>query len=129
MSVMGSAAEETEFRLFSMTDDENIPVFFIDAAYVNSKTADEKKAAAVGFLNMITGKDFMKRVCENSGEPRYILASRYSVYDALMEDYPIYAALRDIVSVPDARVFRIAPDGWAYITESRKNMYLLPRLY
>ena len=80
MSVMGSAAEETEFRLFSMTDDENIPVFFIDAASVNSKVMDEKKAAAVGFLNMITGKDFMKRVCENSGEPRYILASRYSVY-------------------------------------------------
>ena len=89
MSAMGSAAEETEFRLVSMTDDENIPVFFMDAASVNSKIADEKKAATVDLLNMIAGKDFMKRVCENEGKPRYILASRYSVYDALMEDYPI----------------------------------------
>lgn len=129
MSAMGSAAEETEFRLVSMTDDENIPVFFMDAASVNAKIADEKKTAAVDLLNMITGKDFMKRVCENEGKPRYILASRYSVYYALSEDYPIYAALRDIVTVPDARVFRIAPDGWAYITESKKNMHLLPRLY
>ena len=129
MSVMGSAALEMEFRLFSMTDDENIPVFFMDAAAVNAKISDEKKALAIEFLNMITGKDFTVEISANGGEPRYILAVRYSVYDELMEDYPVYGRLKEIVTVPDTYVFRIVPDGNAYLNESEKNMYLLPRLY
>lgn len=111
-----------------MTDDNNIPVFYADAAAVNAKVSDEKKALALDFLNMITGKDLMARVSVNSGNPLYLLAARYSVYDTLASDYPVYAELKKIASVPNACVFRIKPDGDAYLEESAKNADLLPSL-
>ena len=128
MYVMGDSASETDFRLFSMTDDKDIPVFYVDAAAVNAKIPDDKKALALDFLNMITGKDMMASVSVNDGNPRYLLAARYSVYDAMATDYPIYAELKKAATVPDACVFRIKPDGDAYLEESAKHLDLLPSL-
>ena len=125
---MGENASEVDFRLISMTDDQNIPLFYVDAAGINAKISDEKKALAFDFLNMITGKDLMVRVSANDGDPRYLLAARYSVYDALAQEYPIYAGLKEIATVPDACVFRIQPDGDAYIDESVAKADLLPSL-
>ena len=128
MDVMGESADDMDFRLFSMTDGSNIPLFYVDAAAVNAKIPDEKKALALDFLNMITGTELMARVSANGGDPRYLLLARYSVYDALAADYPIYAELKEIASVPDACVFRIWPDGDAYLEEAGKNAGLLPSL-
>ena len=41
INVMGESASDMDFRLFSMTDDEDIPVFYVDAAAVNAKVSDE----------------------------------------------------------------------------------------
>lgn len=128
MDVMGDNASDMDFRLFSMTDDKDIPVFYVDAAAVNARISDDKKALALDFLNMITGKDMMVRASVNGGNPRYLLATRYSIYDALASDYPIYAELKNIASVPNACVFRIKPDGDAYLEESAKHVDLLPPL-
>ena len=49
------------FSMFSMTEKENIPVFYADTAAVNAKISDEKKQAAIEFLNMITGSDLLYR--------------------------------------------------------------------
>ncbi len=49
MDVMEESASELDFRLFSMTDDKDIPVFYVDAAAVNAKISDEKKALAIEF--------------------------------------------------------------------------------
>ncbi|MBR2699559.1 MAG: thiamine pyridinylase [Clostridia bacterium] len=128
MDVMGDNASDMDFRLFSMTDGKDIPVFYVDAAAVNAKISDDKKSLALDFLNMITGKDMMVRASVNGGDPRYLLATRYSIYDALAPDYPIYAELKKVASVPNACVFRIKPDGDAYLEESAKHVDLLPRL-
>ena len=128
MYVMGDNASEMDFRLFSMTDEKDIPVFYVDAAAVNAKVTDEKKELALDFLNMITGKDMMVRALVNGGNPRYLLATRYSIYDALASDYPIYAELKKVALVPSACVFRIKPDGDAYLEESAKHVDLLPPL-
>ena len=126
LDVMGESASDMDFRLFSMTDDPDIPVFYVDAAAVNSKVSDEKKELALDFLNMITGKDLMVRALANGGNPKYLLAARYSIYDTLASDYPIYGDLKKIASVPNACVFRIKPDGDAYLAEAEKNADLLP---
>ena len=128
MDIMGENASEMDFRLFSMTDDKDIPVFYVDAAAINAKVSEDKKAAALDFLNMITGKDMMVRASANGGSPRYLLLTRYSIYDALAPDYPIYAELKKVASVPDAYVFRIKPDGDAYLEEAVKHVDLLPAL-
>ena len=128
MDIMGESASEMDFRLFSMTEDKDIPVFYVDAAAINAKISDEKKPLALEFLNMITGKDFLTRVSENGGDPRYLLVTRYGIYDALAPDYPIYAELKKAASVPDAFVFRIIPDGDAYLEEAAKYVESLPSL-
>lgn len=128
MYMMGDSAPEMYFRLFSMTDDENIPVFFMDAVAVSAKIGDEKKALALDLLNMITGKNIMVKTSMNNGNPRYLLSARYSVYDTLAPDYPIYEDLKKAALVPNAHVFRIKPDGDAYLEEAENNEDVLPSL-
>ena len=128
MDMMGESASEMDFRLFSMTDDENIPVFYMDAAAVNAKISDEKKALALELLNMITSSDTLVRVSMNKGDPRYLLLARRSVYDTLASDYPIYKEMKNVATVPNAHVFRIKPDWDEYLEEADKNKDLLPSL-
>ena len=128
MDMMGESASEMDFRLFSMTDDENIPVFYMDAAAVNAKISDEKRALALELLNMITSSDTLVRVSMNNGDPRYLLLARRSAYDTLAPDYPIYKEMKKVATVPNAHVFRIKPDGDEYLEEAEKNKDLLPSL-
>lgn len=128
MDMMDESASEMDFRLFSMTDDENIPVFYMDAAAVSAKIGDEKKAAALELLNMITSKETLVRASITNGDPSYLLLARRSAYDTLASDYPIYKELKNVALVPDAHVFRIRPDGDEYLEEAEKNKDLLPSL-
>ena len=117
-----------DFRLFSMTDHENIPLFYMDAAAVNAKISEEKKALALELLNMITSEDTLVRVSKNSGDPRYLLLARPSAYDTLASDYPIYQEMKKVALVPGAHVVRIKPDGIEYLEEAEKNKDLLPSI-
>ena len=128
MDVMGEHAAEMDFRLFSMRGDGDIPVFYVDAAAVNAHISKEKKALAIELMNMITGTELMARVSKNEGNPRYLLSARYSVYDELAGEYPIYAGLKKIAALPDAHVFRIVPDGYSYMEEAEENAGALPDL-
>ncbi len=128
MDVMGDAAEGMRFRLFSMTDDRDIPVFYTDAAAVNARISPEKKALAIDLLNMITGREVMTAASKDPDHPRYLLWTRYSVYDELASGDPIFGRLKEIVSVPEVYVFRIKPDGYTYLKEAKKNVGFLPDL-
>ena len=99
-----------------------------NVAAVNAHIPDEKRALALELLNLITGPELMIEVSENGGAPRYLFAARESVYDALAPEYPIYGALKDIAMDPEARVFRIKPDGVAYIKQAKQSASLLPVL-
>ena len=125
MDIMGESASDMQFRLFSMTRDSNIPVFYVDAAAINAHIPEEKKAIALDLLNMITGRDLMVAASGNGGDPRYLLSARYSVYDAMAADFPIYSELKEIASVPNAHVFRIKPDGDAYLQQAIQNISVL----
>ena len=122
MDVMGEKASDMDFRLFSMTNGENIPVFYVDAAAVNAKIAEEKRGLALEFLNMITGRELLARVLANDGNPRYLLSARYSVYDELGAGDLIYAKLKTVAAVPRAFVFRIKPDGDAYLDAAAEKV-------
>ena len=112
-----------------MTDGNDIPVFYVDAVAVNAQISEEKKPLALELLNMLSGRDMMVRVSIRDGQPRYLLPARYSVYDALAADYPIYAELKRVVSSPDGCVFRIQPDGVTYMAEAENNVGVLPSLF
>lgn len=126
MSVMGENVSGLDFRLFSSTDGDDIPVLYVDAAAVNSKIDEKKKGLALELLNLITGSRFLTLASARNGDPRYLLTARTSVYDALLTDYPVYAGLKEIASVPDAHVFRIKPDGVSYMRQAKENAKYLP---
>jgi len=128
MEMMRDRASDMQFRLFSMTQGSNIPVFYVDAVAINAHIPEEKRQIALDLLNTITGRDMMVAASSDNGVPRYLLSARYSVYDAMANDYPIYAELKAIASVPHAHVFRIKPDGASYMEQAEKNISLLPDL-
>ena len=66
MNEMGESASDMDFRLFSMTDSKNIPVFYVDAAAINAKISSKKRALALDLLNIITGTDALARAQTNS---------------------------------------------------------------
>lgn len=118
-----------DIRPFSMTADRDIPVFYVDAAAINAGINERKKPLALELLNMITGGEFMARVSANGGSPRYLFSARCSVYDALSPEYPVYARLKEIAMLPDARVFRMKPDGTSYMEQAKKRADVLPAFF
>lgn len=93
--------------------------------YYARRFAEGMGKAYIGFSEAMS---VMVKVLANGGNPRYLFAARYSIYDALASDYPVYAELKKAATVPDAHVFRIKPDGEAYMNESKENKDLLPPL-
>ena len=61
-------------RLKKRKTQKTTPVFYVDAAAVNAKISDEKREAALDFLNMITGKDLLVRASVREKKPLYLLA-------------------------------------------------------
>lgn len=47
MNLMGDEASKMDFRLFSMSDDDDIPVFYVDAVSINARISNGKKGTCV----------------------------------------------------------------------------------
>ena len=108
MSVMGESADEMDVRLYSMTKEKNIPLFYADLASVNANISEEKRGAAVELLNIITGTDVLVRASSPVNEEQsyqYLLSARKSVYDELGQKDNIYSELETMVSNPENRIF------------------------
>ena len=59
MSVMGDAIENLEFRPFSYTGKDNIPLIYGDVAGIRATIGDDKKSLAFDLLNILTGKEVL----------------------------------------------------------------------
>jgi len=108
MSVMGDMADEMDFRLYSMTEEKNIPLFYADLASVNAKISEGKRGLAVELLNLITSTDVLVRAISpaKSGQRyQYLLSARESFYDVIGQNDMIYTELETFVSDPDNRIF------------------------
>ena len=107
---MGNSTDEIDFRLYSMTEEPNIPLFYMDTASVNANISQEKRALAIELLNMITGTDILVRA-SSPNEPdqsyQYLLSARKSFYDVLGQKDPIYTKLQSFVSSPDNHIFSV----------------------
>lgn len=128
MSVMGDYVNEIDFRAFSYSDSEDIPLLFADAIGVNSKIDESKKELAFDLAEIITCEETMYKVMapeKSDGTPQYLLPARVTVYDRLKEDYPLYAGLEEIVLNPKNHLFRMGANAREYIANTKK---VLPEL-
>ena len=110
MSAMGDSTEEIDFRFYSMTEEPNIPLFYMDAASVNANISQEKQVLALELLNLITGTDILVQASspsERDQNYQYLLSARKSFYDVLGQKDPIYMELKSFVSSPDNHIFSV----------------------
>ncbi len=122
MARMGDAAQNMDVRLFSMTDDKDIPLLFVDYAGVNADISEEKKDLAVELLNVITSTEVMVNALSPAvpGQNyQYLLPARKSVFDAVSEKDQLYAQLRDIITNSDIRLYFIPYDAFTPLYETR----------
>lgn len=123
MSVMGDAISSMEFRPFSYTEKDNIPLLSGDVVGIRSTIEDDKKELAFDLLNILTGEEAMTAAFspnETHAEPQYLLPARLSVYDALAASFPAYAGLREIVLDPGNCLYRIGPDAREFISRAKR---------
>ena len=117
-----------DLRLFSMTDDSNIPYFYADQAAVNANIRPDKRALAVELLNVITGTKVMVSACSPAapGENyQYLLPARISAYDALGKKDPVYEELKALAADPEARIYAISYEDLKSLSENELLMSLL----
>ena len=127
MSAMGEAAGNVEFHRISLSEDDDIPMLYADLASINAGIDDEKKPYALELLNLITGTEVLTRAFAPVREdqtPQYLLSARMSVYDALSAEYPVYGALKGIVSDPRSRVFVVRPGARELLEQGTKSFEL-----
>ena len=128
MSVMGEVAGHVAFHRISLSEDDDIPMLYADLASINAGIGEEKKPYALELLNLITGTEVLTQAfapVREDQNPQYLLSARMSVYDALSAEYPVYGALKGIVSDPRSRVFVVRPGGRALLEQGTKSLSLL----
>lgn len=128
MSIMGDSTEDIVFRLYSMTDEKNIPLFYADLASVNANISKEKRALAIELLNLITSTEVFVKASSPT-EPdqnyQYLLTARKSAYAALGKNDPIYTELKSYVSDPDNHLFMVRNEDLTSLYETNLITSLL----
>ncbi len=109
MSAM-EGLDQIDFTPISGCGHKNIPLFYVDSVGVNAAITADKREAAIELANVIAASDTMIRASEPNStntSPQYLLPARYSVYDHLGQQYPVYTKLKKIATKPGNNVFRV----------------------
>ncbi|WP_197258653.1 thiamine pyridinylase [Paenibacillus dendritiformis] len=121
MMRMGDYAEQVRFKPVSSSAGQDIPLFYSDVVSVNSKTAHPELAKKLA--NVMASADTVEQALRPQADgqyPQYLLPARYQVYEALMQDYPIYSELAQIVNKPSNRVFRLGPEIRTWLQDAKQ---------
>lgn len=124
MAVMGDFINEIDFKLFSLCEHNNIPLFYCDIVSINSKIGD-KKDAAIKLANVITAAETMITAVatnEINKYPQYLLPARNSVYEELAKDFKVYEKLHKIVKIDNGELFLISPNVNDWISTNKGRL-------
>lgn len=124
MSNMKDFANDVEFKLFSLSSNPNIPLFYGDVVSVNSAITDTaKQELAIQLANVIAATDTMVQaisVDSNNPYPQYLLPARTSVYNTLAAEYPNYSKLLEMVSGENNTLFVVGAEIRTWLEEAKK---------
>lgn len=123
MSSMNDFSEEVDFKLFSLSNTTNIPLFYGDVIGINSNITDpEKQELAIQLANVIAATDTMVQaisVDNDNPYPQYLLPARTSVYNSLAVEYPKYNKLLDLVSDENATLFVVGSEIRTWLEDAK----------
>ncbi|AWP36989.1 thiamine pyridinylase [Heyndrickxia coagulans] len=125
MSAMPNYVNQINFKPVSLSSSRDIPLFYGDVVGVNShlKNNAKKKKLALDLANIIASSDTMilaSKPSDKSQSPQYLLPARYSVYQSLGAEYPVYQKLLKIASNPHNRLFKTGPDVREWLDSAKQ---------
>lgn len=116
MCALNHMADQIAIKNFSFSEEENIPLYYMDIVSIASHVTDpEKLELCKKLMNLTASEEFLAELCYENGDPQYILPARESVYLAAEKDYPLYGQLHELVTHPANRVFRFGKDIYKYL--------------
>ena len=99
MRYMEDILEDVEIKTISFSEEENIPMLYVDVASVASHVTDQEKLALCKkVINMVAGEEFLKELLYESEVQQYMLPARYNTYFLMEEKYPMYRWLYEIAT-------------------------------
>lgn len=98
--------EDTEVKQISVGKSANIPLFYCDMAGISADVPDARIGLCMDLIEIMTDTEVMQRVSVKDGAPQYLMFPRVSFYEAMQNEYPMYAKLRTVAENPDNRLFR-----------------------
>ncbi len=123
MWAMGAARERVDFRIMPLDGEPGVDLFYADVIGVNAKVPAAERAAAVELANMMASTAYLGVVFGPSDDdpaPQYLLPTRITVFDTLMEDHPIYAKMKAMVDESEPHLLRLGPEARPWL-ESTKS--------
>jgi thiamine pyridinylase len=122
LSALGAdEAAETEFKLLPLANGQDVPLFYVDLAAVNSAlgTGDGRTLALATELVALMGSpDVMLASLQSrpgDASPQYILPARRSVFRGLAQTYPVYAELYRLVRAAGPRPFLLGTESRTWL--------------
>ncbi|RKD31743.1 thiamine pyridinylase [Lacrimispora algidixylanolytica] len=127
MNSMTDCINEINFKTISLSNKRDYPLFNGDLVGINANLNEcDKKDLAITLANIIASDEVLInsiRPNDSTQHPQYILPARFSVYNELKKDYPVYDQLLNIVSKPENKLFIMGPSSRTWL-ESAKDIIL-----
>lgn len=124
MCKMKDYNENIDFKMISLSDRCDIPIFYGDVVGINSSVKNTRKEKlAIKLANIISDKDTLVKAIkpkEENEHPQYLLPARNSVYYELMIDYPIYLKLLFLVNEPNNHLFKLGPNSREWLEDAKE---------
>ena len=123
MYFLNDIADQLTIRTLSFSEEDNIQMFFTDLASVTSQVTDPVTLElCIKLINLMASEKFQTELCFGTGDVQYMLPAREQVYQAAMEEYPIYEVLYELVTAKNNEVFRFGPDIYQYLDKAHDTV-------
>lgn len=98
--------DDTDIKLISLSDTDNIPLYFCDMAGISAEVSEDKTDICMDLANLMADPSVLERLSVMGGKPQYLLLARRSVYDTIKDEYPLYGKLQEMIESGNAAIFR-----------------------
>lgn len=120
MSFMPDIIDDIEIKTISMSDKDNVQVFYADFLSINKKCVTDSKKfdECMKLINLISGEEFLKSLTISDGTTQYLLPAREAVYDYAGETFPMYNRLKELAISDNNAICRFGTDIYKFQTDS-----------
>ena len=118
MAFMQDIADQIDIKTISMTPGDNVQLYFSDIVSINANVEDDKRDECLELANIISSNEVISNLIVKDGVPQYILPARGELYEELMETYPLYGRLYDLMINQDSNLFRFGDAYYDYIEQA-----------